>query len=187
MLSYDHQESSKPNNKSKKKEKAIRRKKPYCITESGGKGIMKFCAKCGSQMDDAQRFCPGCGFDMGAGQNTSVSYYNGGQDQYYGGQQQSPYDYGYMQPGVSSYRKTNAMGIVSLICSLVGLFFLGPILEPLAIIFGGVGISQCNKYPNLYTGKGFAVAGLVIGIIGLVIGLLIIMMMGSFLGLLAAL
>ena len=54
---------------------------------------MKFCAKCGSQMDDAQRFCPGCGFDMGAGQNTSVSYYNGGQDQYYGGQQQSPYDY----------------------------------------------------------------------------------------------
>ena len=134
---------------------------------------MKFCAKCGSQMDDAQRFCPGCGFDMGAGQNTSVSYYNGGQ-------QQSPYDYGYMQPGVSSYRKTNAMGIVSLICSLVGLFFLGPILEPLAIIFGGVGISQCNKYPNLYIGKGFAVAGLVIG-------LLIIMMMGSFLGLLAAL
>ena len=138
---------------------------------------MKFCAKCGSQMDDAQRFCPGCGFDMGAGQNTSVSYYNGGQ-------QQSPYDYFYMHEGV---RKTNAMGIVSLICSLVGLFFLGPILEPLAIIFGGVGISQCNKYPNLYTGKGFAVAGLVIGIIGLVIGLLIIMMMGSFLGLLAAL
>ena len=186
MLSYDHQESSKPNNKSTKKEKAIRRKKPYCITESGGKGIMKFCAKCGSQMDDAQRFCPGCGFDMGAGQNAPAAYYNGGQDQYYGGQQ-SPYDNGYMQPGVGSYRKTNAMGIVSLICSLVGLFFLGPILEPLAIIFGGVGISQCNKYPNLYIGKGFAVAGLVIGIIGLVIGLLIIMMMGSFLGLLAAL
>ena len=140
---------------------------------------MKFCAKCGSQMDDAQRICPSCGFDMGAGQNAPAAYYNGGQ--------QSPYDNGYMQPGVGSYRKTNAMGIVSLICSLVGLFFLGPILEPLAIIFGGVGISQCNKYPNLYTGKGFAVAGLVIGIIGLVIGLLIIMMMGSFLGLLAAL
>ena len=177
MLSYDHQESSKPNNKSTKKEKAIRRKKPYCITESGGKGIMKFCAKCGSQMDDAQRFCPGCGFDMGAGQNTSVSYYNGGQ-------QQSPYDYFYMHEGV---RKTNAMGIVSLICSLVGLFFLGPILEPLAIIFGGVGISQCNKYPKLYTGKGFAVAGLVIGIIRFVVGLILYMIMGSFLGLLAAL
>ena len=57
-------------------------------------------------------------------------------------------------------------GIASLACGIVGLFGGALILGPLAIIFGALGIKK-----NL---KGLAIAGLVLGIIELlIIGLLI--------------
>lgn len=150
-------------------------------------------------MSDAQRFCPVCGFDMAA-QKTSLQRYDGepqqnynngpqqnynyGPQQYNSGYQQPPYNYGYQQPGID-YRKTSGMGIASLVCSLIGLFFfgIGFILGPLAIIFGGVGISQCNRQPNVYKGKGLAIAGLVIGIIEVIFYVIVVLIMGSALGL----
>ena len=65
------------------------------------------------------------------------------------------------QPGVGfpSPQKTNGMAIASLVLSLVGCSLLG-------IIFGGLAISQINKGRG--SGKGLAIAGLVIGIVGLI-------------------
>jgi len=51
------------------------------------------------------------------------------------------------------------MGTTSLVCGIVGIFLFGIVLGPLAIIFGGVGISKKQKY---------SVAGLVLGIISVI-------------------
>jgi hypothetical protein len=56
------------------------------------------------------------------------------------------------------------MAIASLVLGIVGMFL--PILGILALIFGGIGISKANQGAS---GKGMAVAGLVLGILGTLI------------------
>jgi hypothetical protein len=69
----------------------------------------------------------------------------------------------YSQP-IPMQRPTNSMATASLVLGIVGLFL--PILSILALIFGGIGISKANQGA---AGKGLAVAGLVLGIIGTVV------------------
>jgi Co/Zn/Cd efflux system component len=57
------------------------------------------------------------------------------------------------------------MCVAALVMGILGLFF--NLLAILAIIFGGIGMSQTGKDPNL-KGRGMAVAGLVLGIIGII-------------------
>jgi hypothetical protein len=51
------------------------------------------------------------------------------------------------------------------IAGIVGLLIFWIVLSPLAIIFGSIGISKANRGAS---GKGMAVAGLVLGILGVV-------------------
>jgi len=69
------------------------------------------------------------------------------------------------QPGMGfpQPQKTNGMAIASLVLSLLGCSLLG-------VIFGGIAISQINKGQG--TGKGLAIAGLIIGAIGFVFTLI---------------
>jgi len=55
--------------------------------------------------------------------------------------------------------KSGGFGTTALVCGLVGIFLFGIVLGPLAIIFGGIGISKKQKY---------SVAGLVLGIISII-------------------
>lgn len=86
--------------------------------------------------------------------------------------QQQPYGAppgygGYPQPAKSS----NGMAIAGLVCGIVGLLILAVVLGPLAIIFGGVGLSRSNKGAS---GKGMAIAGIVLGIVDLVLWIILI-------------
>jgi len=67
---------------------------------------------------------------------------------------------------VNQPKKHVAIG--GLVCSIIGLFIAGVILGTVGIISGAVGISKVNKHPEKYTGKGTAIASLIIGIIALV-------------------
>ena len=49
----------------------------------------------------------------------------------------------------------------------------------LAIVFGAVSLSQSKKNPQKYTGRGMAIAGLVLGLVSLVI-LLLVLAFGNF-------
>lgn len=62
-------------------------------------------------------------------------------------------------------KRTNGFGITALVLGLVGLLLLPPLLGIMAIIFGAVGIGFANK--NNGSGKGLAIAGLVMGIVDL--------------------
>jgi hypothetical protein len=62
------------------------------------------------------------------------------------------------------------MAVASLVLGIVGVvtcFLILPSL--LAVIFGAVALNQIKKEPTLFTGRGLAVAGLVLGIVMLVV------------------
>ena len=83
--------------------------------------------------------------------------------------------YGVYQPqgaypyGASS--RTSGLAIASLVLGILWLYWIGSIL---AVIFGHIAINQAKKDPAL-RGKGMAIAGLVLGYIG--IGLLVVTIM----------
>jgi hypothetical protein len=74
-------------------------------------------------------------------------------------------------PPVSVYvqqaraQRTSGLAVASLVLGIIGFSIL-------AIIFGGVAISQTEKNPNV-SGRGMAVAGLVLGIIEFIIELFV--------------
>ena len=67
----------------------------------------------------------------------------------------------------NSDKKSGAFGIVSFVCSIVGLLIAGVIFGPLAIVFGIIGMINRKL-------KGLAIAGLVIGVIDLIVGILLV-------------
>ncbi|WP_274912094.1 DUF4190 domain-containing protein [Streptomyces sp. WZ-12] len=77
-------------------------------------------------------------------------------------------------PAVGVAQPSNGMGVAALVLGLVGcvlgvfifLFWMSWVPAVLAVIFGGVGLSRARS--GRVTNKGMSVAGLVLGIIGLV-------------------
>jgi hypothetical protein len=77
--------------------------------------------------------------------------------------------YGYA-PGVPQYayvpvRRTNGLAIASLVCSIV---WLGGVGSLLAVIFGFVARSQIKRAEDHQEGNGLALAGIIVGFLGLV-------------------
>ena len=104
-----------------------------------------FCAKCGAQIQEGANFCYKCGNPIvpppGAAEPSGVA---------------AP---------APPLRRTSGMATASLVCGIAG-FFFGPVLSLLAIIFSLIAFPHFAKDANL-KGKGLAVAGLVLGIIGM--------------------
>jgi len=60
----------------------------------------------------------------------------------------------------------NGLAVAGLVCGLVGLVFLNYILGPLAIIFGGVGLSRANRGAGH---KGMSLAAIILGVVDLIV------------------
>jgi hypothetical protein len=60
--------------------------------------------------------------------------------------------------------RTHGLAIASLVCGVLGIFTLG-ILSILAIIFAGISLKKIKSSGGFYTGRGLAIAGLVLGIV----------------------
>ena len=118
----------------------------------------------------------------GYGQPPQPAY---GQPQPGYGQPQIPPQYG----GVPPQGPKNGMGTTALVLGIVGLITswipyvacFGWVMCILAIIFGGIGIARANK--GEATNKGMATAGLVLGILAFVVGIVITLAVwGSIMG-----
>lgn len=60
----------------------------------------------------------------------------------------------------------NGLAIAGLVCGIVGILLFNVILGPLAIIFGGVGLSRARHgAPH----KGMSIAAIVLGVVDLVV------------------
>jgi hypothetical protein len=70
-------------------------------------------------------------------------------------------------PGYAGYRtmRTSGLAIASLVLGIVWIFWLGSIL---AVIFGHVALSQIKRSMGALTGRGMAIAGLILGYLGIV-------------------
>ena len=72
---------------------------------------------------------------------------------------------------------TNGMAVAGLIFGLLGLtggwFCCGPLFSILGVVFSSVGLSQIKRNPSQETGKGLAMTGLVLSILGLVAALIL--------------
>lgn len=69
----------------------------------------------------------------------------------------------------SSVKKNSCMATAGLVCGIIGIFFFGIILGPLAIIFSSVAKCKMSSNPNEYGGHCQANAGLILGILDIVI------------------
>ena len=74
-------------------------------------------------------------------------------------------------PFAAAPGRTSGLAIASMVLGIVWIYWIGSIL---AVIFGHIAISQAKKDPRL-RGKGMAIAGLVLGYVG--IGLLVVTIM----------
>lgn len=120
----------------------------------------KFCKNCGAKMNEADRFCQNCGTDsLGTvEQNNNVV-----QQQPVNNTQQNVNNV--VQGGT---KKTNGLAVTSFVCAMVGIVVAGLIMGILAICFGAVGLSRSKYFPE-ESGKGFAITGIVVGIIEVII------------------
>ncbi len=76
--------------------------------------------------------------------------------------------YGYGMP--VRPQVTNGLAIASMVLGIVWIYWLGSVL---AVVFGHVALSQIKRNPH-QTGRGMAIAGLVLGYVGIAVLALVI-------------
>ena len=73
-------------------------------------------------------------------------------------------------------RKTNSNAMAGLIFGILAFFCCCKFLfGPLGIIFSLVGLSEINRHPEFYEGRGLAIAGLVLSILSLLLAVMLFM------------
>lgn len=70
-----------------------------------------------------------------------------------------PTGYGYLPA-----TKTNGLAVASLVCSLFWVFGLGAMV---AVVFGFISLSQIKRSNDIQGGRGLAIAGIIVGVLGL--------------------
>jgi len=68
--------------------------------------------------------------------------------------------------GTETGTRSNGLAVAGMICGIVGLFVANVILGPLAIVFGGIGLSRAHHGAEHRT---MAISGIVLGILDLVV------------------
>lgn len=95
------------------------------------------------------------------------------------GQQPQPYppvQYQYPAPGTPVFvPKTNGMAIASMVLGILWIYWVGSIL---ALIFGMVAKNQIDRSGGYEQGRGMAIAGIVLGWVGVGILLIFILFVG---------
>jgi len=110
-----------------------------------------FCSHCGKEIPENSKFCPNCGGEVkGPSEKVDSEVVSGDAHPYVSDHN------GNQKNGNGSYPNAYTF-------SLVG-FILSFIIPVLGIIFSAIGLDQLSKSGKT-RGKGFAIAGLVIGII----------------------
>ncbi|MBU4200172.1 MAG: DUF4190 domain-containing protein [Verrucomicrobia bacterium] len=75
--------------------------------------------------------------------------------------------------------KTSAGAIWSLVLGILGIFCLGPFGSIPAIIWGHISLSKINKSAGTIAGAGLAIAGFVLGYVGLALMIVVIPLMAA--------
>lgn len=135
------------------------------------------CANCGASVHESDRFCGSCGLPVGDASSSTA----GAPTPPPAPPAAQPYGYVpptpvYAPPIYAQPTKTNGFAIASMVLGIVWVYWVGSLL---ALIFGLVATNQIKQSQGRQTGEGMAIAGIVLGIIGLAILLLLIIIGAS--------
>lgn len=75
-------------------------------------------------------------------------------------------------------KKKKGLAIASLVCGIIGGYPWASTASIVAIICGHIALYKIKKDPNTYAGKGLAIAGLILGYLGLVLAIALGIMRG---------
>jgi hypothetical protein len=118
--------------------------------------------------DEQSHFCPRCGASLSAAPPTQpapLQTWQAPPAQQVAWQQQAQ-QYGTTQQYPGQALKTNGLAVASLVLGLLWLFWLGSLL---AVIFGFVSLLQIERSNGTQRGRGMAIAGIILGCIGLAV------------------
>lgn len=73
---------------------------------------------------------------------------------------------GAWQPGPVAYQRTNGMAVAALV---LGILFCFAVTAILAVVFGNVALGRIDASQGTEKGRGMAIAGIVLGWIGIVV------------------
>jgi len=122
---------------------------------------MKTCAKCGgTNLDDAQ-FCQTCGRSLAAAEAVPLAPLMPGQT---GPQPPSPTSPAARQPPAVSPPETSGKAVGSLICGILFVFFPAAIT---AVVLGHISRAEIRRSAGRLKGDGMALAGLILGYVGI--------------------
>ena len=135
---------------------------------------MRTCSSCGKGIADNTKFCPFCGAPCEQDVDTNTnSQENAGEGVYY---ESASTGYGAANQGGSSKGLTIAglvLGIVAIVFIFIpGVNWLGWICGVVGIVISAIAISQSKKAGEK---NGMAVAGLVLSIISIALGIIVVM------------
>ncbi len=114
-----------------------------------------FCPNCGVPVSDGANFCEKCGAPVAIAEENTTAW----------GAEMNANTF-YAQPAAPVATKSSGKGVAGFVLALVGMFTGGLILGILGIIFSVMGLKEIGRDPSL-TGRGMALAGLIISIVQL--------------------
>ena len=122
--------------------------------------MAQFCPQCGSKIDESWNVCPSCGTSIKSEPSipspvVTAPVYAAPQPVY--------------APRVPGPYSSNGLGTGALVCGILSIFLFGFVLGPIAIGLGAAGLRRDKD-------DGSAVAGLVLGIIGLICWIFVLVM-----------
>ena len=131
--------------------------------------MAKFCVHCGSNLEEGSNVCPNCGAKVEETNEEVVETVVVNEPTNQGYTQQS-----YAQQAPKN--PTNGLAIAGLIVSIVSMILCCGALSPISLILSIIGAVDAKKKNG--SGKGMAIAGIIISAITIVVSLIITLLFG---------
>jgi len=128
-----------------------------------------FCKKCGYKNADDAKFCVSCGEKIEQIETNNDKVRSFFETNSPSNNEMNNFNSTYQEP--VREKKLCSPAVAGFVVSIVGLFFAGMICGILGIIFSATALNQMKKNENL-KGNGFAIAGLIISIVDIVLMLI---------------
>lgn len=128
--------------------------------------MSQYCPACGSQIDGDSKFCTTCGYSLEVQNNNQMN--NQGANTANNNAPQNNYDINQnftTSAGIKEY--TNGMAITGLVISIASLILCCGSISIIGLVFSIIGLNKAKQ--NNGNGKGLAIAGLIINIIGILV------------------